>query len=96
MKFTQRENAYQQIRQRLLDGGLPAGVRLSPTALAREIGISHIPVREAITQLQSEGLVVHFAHRGTFVKGMDRQELVDMIEIRSVLECYAAASSTAD
>ncbi len=67
------------------------GVRLSPTALAREIGISHIPIREAITQLQSEGLVTHVAHRGTFVKAMSRQELLDTMEIRTVLECHAAA-----
>jgi DNA-binding GntR family transcriptional regulator len=93
MKITQRENAYRQIRQKLIEGGLRPGVRLSPTALAREIGISHIPVREAITQLQSEGLVLHVAHRGTFVKGMDRQELVDTMEIRMVLECHAAAKA---
>jgi DNA-binding GntR family transcriptional regulator len=93
MKLTQRENAYRQIRQKLVEGGLRPGVRLSPTALAREIGISHIPIREAITQLQSEGLVVHVAHRGSFVKGMDRQELVDTMEIRMVLECHAAAKA---
>ncbi len=68
-------------------------MRLSPTLLAREIGISHIPVREAISQLQSEGLVTHVAHRGSFVKGMNRQELVDTMEIRTVLECHAAAKA---
>ncbi len=93
MKITQREIAYRLIRQQLVEGRLRPGVRLSPTALAREIGISHIPIREAITQLQSEGLVLHVAHRGSFVKGMDRQELVDTMEIRTVLECHAAAKA---
>ncbi len=93
MKQTQRENAYRQIRQRLIEGGLSPGVRLSPTAIAREIGISHIPVREAISQLQSEGLVLHVAHRGSFVKGLDRQDLVEVMEIRTVLECHAAANA---
>jgi len=91
VKQTQRERAYQHIRRKLAEGALPAGVRLSPAALAREIGVSHIPVREAISQLRSEGLIVHMAHRGAFVKGADRQDLVDLIELRTVLECHAAA-----
>ena len=91
MKQTQREHAYRHIRGKLAEGTISAGQRLSPAALAREIGVSHIPVREAISQLQSEGLVVHLAHRGAFVKGADRQDLVDLIEMRTLLECHAAA-----
>ncbi len=93
MKLTQRENAYRQIRQMLFDGGLQPGVRLSPVALAREIGVSHIPVREAITQLQSEGLVEHVARRGSFVRRMSRNDLIDSIEIRTLLECNAAVKA---
>ena len=91
MKQTQRDRAYQHIRRKLAEGGLPAGVRLSPAALAREIGVSHTPVREAISQLRSEGLIVHMPHRGAFVKGTDRQDVVDLIELRTLLECHAAA-----
>jgi DNA-binding GntR family transcriptional regulator len=90
MKLTQREHAYRHIRRKLVEGSLPVGQRLSPAALAQELGVSHIPVREAISQLHSEGLVVHAAHRGAFVKGVDRRTLVDLIEMRSVLECHAA------
>lgn len=71
-------------------GLLAPGVRLSPSHLAREIGISHIPVREAITQLKSEGLVIHHPHRGAFVRTMERQELIELIEMRTVLECHTA------
>ena len=91
MKQTQRERAYEHIRRKLAEGTLPGGVRLSPAALAREIGVSHIPVREAISQLRSEGLIVHMPHRGAFVKRTDRQDLVDLIELRTLLECHAAA-----
>jgi DNA-binding GntR family transcriptional regulator len=91
MKQTQRERAYQHIRRKLAEGTLSAGVRLSPAALAREIGVSHIPVREAISQLKSEGLIIHMAHRGAFVKEPRRQDLVDLIELRTLLECHAAA-----
>lgn len=90
MKQTQRDRAYRHIRRKLAEGALPGGVRLSPAALAKEIGVSHTPVREAISQLRSEGLIVHMPHRGAFVKGRDRQDLVDLIELRTVLECHAA------
>jgi DNA-binding GntR family transcriptional regulator len=92
-KKTQRERAYQHISRKLIEGAFPAGARLSPTALAREIGVSHTPVREAISQLQSEGLVVHSAHRGAFVTEMDREGLVDLIEMRTILETHAAAQA---
>ena len=52
---TLKQRAYKYIRQAMSDGVLSAGDRLSPAALAKEIGISHIPVREAISQLFSEG-----------------------------------------
>ena len=93
MKQTQRENAYHHIRQKLLAGDLPAGGRISAAAMAREMGISHIPVREAISQLRSEGLIVHQSHRGAFAKVMSRIELADLIEFRAVLEGHAAAQA---
>jgi DNA-binding GntR family transcriptional regulator len=92
-QLSQREHAYRHIRRGLIEGRLSTGARLSPTALAREIGMSHTPVREAISQLQSEGLVVHMAHRGAFVKQPTRHELIEMIEIRTTLECAAAAQA---
>jgi DNA-binding GntR family transcriptional regulator len=93
MKPTQREIAYRHIRRKLIDGMLSSGARLSPVTLAEEIGISHTPVREAISQLESEGLVVYSAHRGAFVKNLTRRELVEVIDIRTTLECHAAAEA---
>jgi DNA-binding GntR family transcriptional regulator len=93
MKPSQREIAYRHIRRRLIEGTLTTGARLSPVALAGEIGISHTPVREAISQLQSEGLVVHSSHRGAFVKALTRHELVEVIDLRTTLECHAAAEA---
>jgi DNA-binding GntR family transcriptional regulator len=90
---TQREQAYQHIRRRLIEGSLSTGARLSPTALAREIGMSHTPVREAISQLKSEGLVVHTAHQGAFVRQPTRHELVEIVDIRTTLECNAAVQA---
>jgi DNA-binding GntR family transcriptional regulator len=88
---TGRERAYRHIRNKMMAGSLQAGARLSPTALAREIGISHIPVREAISQLQSEGLITHTPHCGAFVRHIDHHELIDLFEVRALLECRAAS-----
>jgi DNA-binding GntR family transcriptional regulator len=93
VKLTQRENAYRHIRHKVTTGVFSAGERLYPAALAREIGVSLIPVREAIGQLQSEGLVVHRPRRGVFVKEIERRDLVDLIEFRTTLECAAAATA---
>jgi DNA-binding GntR family transcriptional regulator len=93
LKITQRQKAYEYIRERITGGAIATGERVSASALAREIGVSHIPVREAISQLQSEGLIVHRAHQGAFVKGANREELVDVIEVRTLLESHAAASA---
>jgi DNA-binding GntR family transcriptional regulator len=91
VKPTQRENAYRHIRRKIASGESHAGERLYPALLAREIGVSQVPVREAIGQLQSEGLIVHMPHRGIFVKQLERRELMDLMEFRSDLECIAAA-----
>jgi DNA-binding GntR family transcriptional regulator len=93
VKTTQREIAYRHIRRRLIDGSLCSGAKLSPVALAEDIGISHTPVREAISQLESEGLVVCSAHRGAYVRKLTRRELVDVIDMRTTLECHAAAEA---
>jgi DNA-binding GntR family transcriptional regulator len=88
-----KRSAYEHIRQGLLWGKLPPGTLLSPAALAREIGISHTPVREAISQLESEGLVEQLPRVGARVRVIDRQELIDLFELRELLESGAAAQA---
>ncbi len=91
MATTLKQHAYEYIRHGLTSGNFSAGQRLSPAALAQDIGVSPIPVREAISQLHSEGLVVQIPQRGAFVREPDREELAELIELRGVLECNAAA-----
>ncbi len=91
--LTHKQRAYHYIRQAMSSGTLSAGDRLSPAALAKDIGISHIPVREAISQLYSEGLVEQLPRRGAFVRRPGREELMELIELRKVLECNAAAQA---
>ena len=90
--LTLTQHAYRAIRQRLEHGDLSPGSRVSDHALAKEIGISRGPVREAIIQLTSEGFVEHRPRRGSFVKSPNRQEIKDFWELRTALESFAAAA----
>lgn len=87
---TLKQQAYNAIRSRMTEGSLSSGERLSPSRLAKEMGISHIPVREALSQLHSEGLVEQKPRRGMFVRQLARRELVELMEFRKTLECHAA------
>lgn len=91
--LTLKQHAYQIILERLQTGALRPGGRLSDDALAREIGISRSPVREAITQLASEGLVEYRPRRGSFVRVPDRREMGQLYEARLALEGFAAGKA---
>lgn len=86
-----RTQAYRHIQSQLLNGTLKAGQVISELTLARELGISRTPVREAIGQLQSEGLVEQVPRRGTVVRSVSRRDLVELYELREALESYAAS-----
>lgn len=87
---TLRTKAYNIIQTKLLEGELRAGDVVSEQALASEIGMSRTPVREAIGQLQIEGLFDKTPRVGTTVRLPDRRELSELYEVREALESYAA------
>ena len=80
-KQSLKERAYEYIRSRLVEGSLRGGDHLSPVELGQKLGISHIPVREAISRLISEGLVVQLGRQGSFVRKIDRRELIELVEL---------------
>ncbi len=86
-----RQQAYEHIRGKVVRGEFEPGERLSNRKLAREVGASFIPVREAISQLVSEGLVEHRPDQGAFVATLSRREIEDLYDLREALECHAAA-----
>ena len=89
MSANLKDLAYTHIRGRLLDGSIQPGARLSSRAFAREIGVSFIPVREAITQLAAEGLVDQKPGVGTFAALCNRVDLRELYELREALEVHA-------
>jgi DNA-binding GntR family transcriptional regulator len=69
---------------------LPPGARLRETDLADRLGISRTPVREAIRQLEADGLVIHLPRQGATVRSLDYAEVIELYEMRAVLEGTAA------
>jgi DNA-binding GntR family transcriptional regulator len=86
---TLKQKAYMDIRSRIESGHLSAGTRLSEVSLSKELRISRTPIREAIHQLASEGVVEHIPHYGSFVKQLSAEELEGLFSLRETLECYA-------
>jgi DNA-binding GntR family transcriptional regulator len=84
-----RNEAYDQIRGRLALGQLAAGSEVSEPMLAELLGISRTPVREALQQLEVEGLVERKTKRKTVIRNPERQDILDLYELREALECYS-------
>jgi DNA-binding GntR family transcriptional regulator len=90
MKNVNSDIAYSHIRKRILSGEYRPGVALMTKELAEEIGVSRTPVRDALRQLEADGLVIIRAHMGASVKAMDFKEYKEMCGLRLALESYAA------
>lgn len=82
--------ATQLVRTAILDGRLAPGQRLKEEELARELGISRTPVREALLMLQAEGLVDAVPNRGATVRRHEADDLDDLYQLRALLEGHAA------
>ncbi|MES2177333.1 MAG: GntR family transcriptional regulator [Gemmatimonadota bacterium] len=74
------------LRERILRGDYPEGEPLRQDAIADEFGVSRIPVREALRQLEAEGLVTFNPHRGAVVSTLSIQEIIELFEVRAELE----------
>jgi DNA-binding GntR family transcriptional regulator len=85
-----REVVAEEIRSMILRGDLAAGERLLEDRLAEQLGVSRNPVREAIRSLEATGLVEVVPRRGAYVCRPDLDEVRQLLEVRGVLESYAA------
>lgn len=75
-----------QLRSLILSGELADGMPLRQDALADEMGTSRIPVREALSRLEGEGLVASYPHRGYVVTGLSRDDIQELFDLRALLE----------
>lgn len=87
-----RESVYSKIKKKILIGEMKPGTRIVEVTLAESLGVSRTPVREAIRQLEKEGMVtVIEPRRGSYVSDVSVKDMVDILEVRGELEALAAA-----
>ena len=91
-----RDVVFQTLRQAILYGTLVPGERLMEIHLAKQLGVSRTPVRDAIRMLEMEGLVVMIPRRGAVVAQISRQDLEDVLEVRGILEELAVRKACAN
>lgn len=85
-----RQQVLDGLRQAIIDGRLAPGARLTERKLTEMMGVSRTVVREALRQLESEGLVAIIPHKGPVVRELTAAEAKDLYAIRAVLEGLAA------
>jgi DNA-binding GntR family transcriptional regulator len=88
-----RQTAYLHLQRKIASREFPAGSALSELSVAKELGISRTPVREAIGQLVAEGLLEQIPNRGVVVVQLTRNDIVDLYELREALEVYAVGKA---
>ncbi len=86
-----REHVANSIRKWIFLGVFQPGQVLRQEEVARRLGISRMPVREAFQLLAQEGLLVIEAHRGAVVRALNRDDVIDHYEVRALVESEAAA-----
>ena len=87
-KRTMAEQVADLLRQRILSGVLPAGTPIRQEHLAAELGISRIPLREALKQLEAEGFVTIASHKGATVAPLSVPEIEELFQLRLRLETW--------
>ncbi|MCS7280683.1 MAG: GntR family transcriptional regulator [Desulfobacterota bacterium] len=84
-----RKKVYKYLREKILKGELKQGERIYEGRIAKEIGVSRTPVREALHALEHEGLLVSRSRVGYTVKILSKEEVYEICEIRKVIEGLA-------
>jgi|LakMenEpi03Aug12_release.lakeMendotaPanAssembly.Ray.scaffolds.fasta_scaffold22436_1 DNA-binding GntR family transcriptional regulator len=90
---TAQDQAYDYLKQRILSGEFPGGMRLNPTEVATLLGVSRTPVREALHRLDIEGLVTLTPNRGVVVTALTLELVRELFKIRGALEALAASEA---
>lgn len=80
------DHVFAEARERILSGRLPADTPIRQDALALELGVSKIPLREALARLESDGLVVSHPNRGFIVRPLSRADAEDVFDLRLRIE----------
>ncbi|WP_042454050.1 GntR family transcriptional regulator [Neobacillus dielmonensis] len=85
-------DAYEFIKEQIILGKFEPGMRLGEETLAKELNLSRTPIREAIKQLEAEGLVIPLK-RGVGVRSFTKEDIRQIYDLRTLLESYAASQA---
>ena len=91
---TKNEAIYEMLRQEILQARIKPGEKIVISDLSKKIGVSEIPIREAVKKLESEGYLTAMPHVGITVSKIDREEIHEFYLIRMELEALAARLAT--
>src|SRR5215469_337382 len=86
---TLKAHVVERLREGIISGKFKPGDRLNETLLARQFNVSRIPVREALMQLQEQGLLMNHPRRGMFVNSLSDEDTQRINSVRIVLEAEA-------
>mgnify|MGYP001000189932 FL=1 len=84
-----RDVIFETLRKAIISGDIKPGERLMEVSLANQMGVSRTPVREAIRRLEAEGLVTMTPRKGTHVAELSVKDIMDVLEVRTVLDKLA-------
>ncbi|WEZ85474.1 GntR family transcriptional regulator (plasmid) [Rhizobium sp. 32-5/1] len=87
-KQTLSQQVADMVRSRILSGDYAGGTQLRQEHIAGELGVSRIPVREALHQLHSEGFVTLVSHKGAVVSELSLDQIVELYELRARVETW--------
>jgi len=90
---TRTQLVLEVLRERILSGDIAAGTPLRQSTLASELNVSRIPVREALLQLEAEGLVDFEPHKGATAAMLSVKQAQELFELRALLEPYLLAKA---
>lgn len=87
--------AYENLKRRIISVELPPGQPINEAELAEQLNVSKTPVREALRQLERDGLVENIPSRGSAISHITSQEISDVFQIREIIEAGAAKRAAA-
>jgi len=82
------------LRRKIAKGEIRPGQRLQQDLVAKELGVSSTPVREALRRLETEGLVTYLPNKGVTVRQIDPDRVHDTFQLRELLECFSTRLAT--
>jgi DNA-binding GntR family transcriptional regulator len=81
------DSVFLELKKRIISGNYEAGFQLRQDQLATEMGVSRIPIREALLRLEAEGLIEIIPHKGGIVRGLSLEEATELFNLRVIIEC---------